>query len=167
MKKFDIVKSVAIIANLGVIVGLVFLALEVRHARTATELQRIADVQSGWFALSDAIVRDTEFTRIYITGLYKPDSLSTIEAAQFSMYLRMFVNQVDRIWQLHDLGLISEEEYLWAVAEMTALMETPGGRKYQENEPRFDDYWLEDMEPFLGKEAPMNLLLGRDPSSLE
>ena len=35
MKKFDIVKSVAIIANLGVIVGLVFVALEVRHARIA------------------------------------------------------------------------------------------------------------------------------------
>ncbi len=167
MKKFDIVKSVAIIANLGVIVGLVFVALEVRHARTATELQRIADVQSGWFALNDPIVRDTEFTRIYITGLYKPDSLSTIEAAQFSMYLRMFVTQVTRIWQQHELGLISEEEYRGAVAVMTALMETPGGRKYRENEPTFDEYWLEDMEPFLGKEAPINLLLGRDPSSLK
>ena len=167
MKKFDIVKSVAIIANLGVIVGLVFVALEVRQARTATELQRIADVQSGWFALNDAIVRDTEFTRIYITGLYKPDSLSTIEAAQFSMYLRMFVNQVDRIRQQHELGVISEEQYLGAVAEMAAQMDTPGGRKYRENEPRFDELWLEDMEPFLGKEAPMNLLLGRDPSSLK
>ena len=167
MKKFDIVKSVAIIANLGVIVGLVFVALEVRHARTATELQRIADVKSGWFALNDAIVRDTEFTRIYITGLYKPDSISTIEAAQFSMYLRMFVNQVDRIAQQHDLGLISEEGYLGAVAQMAALMETPGGRKYRENESYFDDKWLEDMEPFLGKEATFNLLLGRDPSSLK
>jgi len=109
VKKFNIVKSVAIIANLRVIMGLVFVALEVRHARTATELQRIADVKSGWFALNDAIVRDTEFTRIYITGLYKPDSLSTIEAAQFSMYLRMFVNQVDRIWQQHDLGRLLAE----------------------------------------------------------
>jgi len=167
VKKFDIMQSVAIIANLGMIVGLVFVALEVRHARTATELQTIADVKSGWFALSDAIIRDTEFTRIYFTGLYKPDALSTLEAARFSMYLRMYENQVDRIWQQYELGLVTEEEYLGAVAEMAALMETPGGRKYRENEPRFDEYWLEDMEPFLGKEAPMNLLLGRDPSSIK
>ncbi len=167
MRKFDIGQLVSVIANIGVIAGLVLVAMEVRHARTATEQQTIADVQGGWFALNDALVRDTEFTRIYITGLYKPDALSTIEAAQFSMYLRMFANQVQRIGQLHERDLMPVEAYQGAVAQMTAIMEMPGGREYRMNEPGFDESWLEDMEPFLGKEAPMNVLLGREPSSIE
>jgi hypothetical protein len=167
MKKIDIGQSVSIMANIGVIIGLVFLALEVRHSRTATELQTLADVQSGWFALNDAVVRDTEVSRIFVTGLYKPDELSTVEAAQFSMYLRMFANQVGRIWRHYELGLMPEEQYLQAVAEMTALMKTPGGQLFRKAEPRFDEGWLEDIKPFFGKDPPMNLLLGRDPSTIE
>mgnify|MGYP006969344226 FL=1 len=102
-----------------------------------------------------------------MTGLYKPDELSTVEAAQFSMYLRMFANQAERVWKHYELGLIPEEEYLGMVAELAALMNTPGGKKFREAEPRFDEWWLEDIEPFFGQEPPMNLLLGRAPSSIE
>lgn len=167
MRKLDLGQTIAIFANIGVIVGLIFLALEVRHSRTATELQTIADVTGGWITLNNLIASDTETTRVWITGLYRPEALSTVEAAQFSMHLRMFANQVSRVGQHYERGLVAEEDYQLAVAQFTSLIETPGGRKWRRAEPGFDEAWKETMAPYFGQEPAHNLLLGRDPSTIE
>jgi hypothetical protein len=167
MKKFDIGQIVGLIANLGVIAGLVFLAVEVRHARTATELQTISDVTNGWFVMNEAVATDPQVAGIFVKGLYQPDSLSTIEAAQFSMYLRMFVNQVKRVWQHRELGLISDADYQSVLQELAQFLQTPGGQKWWDNEPLSNEYFLEDLQHYFGTDPTTNLLLDRDPSSIE
>ena len=111
MKKIDLGQAFSILANFGVIVGIVFLAIEVRHASNATELQTIENVTNGWIGLNEAIISDPQVARAFIVGLYNPAELSDVETVQFSMYLRMFNNQVGRVRKHRDLGLVPDEEY--------------------------------------------------------
>ena len=167
MTKLDLSQTMGILANIGVIAGLVFLAVEVRHARTAAELQTISDVTNGWFVLNEAVATDPQVAEIFVKGLYLPDSLSTVEAVQFSMYLRMFVNQVKRVSQHRELGLISDADYQSVLQELAQFLETPGGQKWWENEPLSNEYFLENLQQYYGSDPASNLLLDRDPSSLE
>jgi len=167
MKKIDVGQAVTLVANFCVVVGLVFVALEIRQSRIATELQSVSDVMNGWTSLNEGIAHDPHVARVFVMGLYRPESLSTVEAAQFSMILRRSVDQVARVWEYRQRGLVTEADYQSAIADMTALMETPGGKEFRESDPRFDEEWLEEMKPYLGKETQFDPLLGRDPALLE
>ena len=64
MKKIDIRQAIALVANLGVVVGLVFVALEVRQSRIATELQSVSDVMNGWTSLNEGIAHEPHVARV-------------------------------------------------------------------------------------------------------
>ena len=167
MKKIDLGQAFTILANVGVIIGIVFLAIEIRHASDATRLQTIESVSAGWFQLNDAIVRDPQVARVWTVGLYNPSALSDAEAVQFSMYLRMFSNQVLRVGQHRDLGLLPDTEYQNALRQLAALVDTPGGRLYREGEPFFDLDFADLLRPYMGQEPSFDLMLGRDTSALK
>ncbi len=168
MKKINLGQTVSILANFGVLVGIVFLAIEVRHASNSTDLQTIESVQNGWVGLNDAIVSDPQVARAFIVGLYNPAALSDVEAVQFSMYLRMFTNQVDRVKQHRNLGLVPDTMYQIALQQLAALMDTPGGRQFLETDPLFQQQnWPDEIRPYMGQEPVVDLMLGRDTSALE
>jgi len=167
MKKIDIGQTVGILANVGVIVGIVFLAIEVRNASDATNLQTIESVTSGWFALNDAIVSDPQVARAFIVGLYNPDALTDVETAQFSMYLRMFNNQVERVRKHRDLGLVPDNEYQESLRQLAWLFDTPGGRLFFETSILLNPERKEEVARYMGQAPVVELLLGRDASALE
>ena len=168
VKKIELGQFITILANVGVIIGIVFLAIEVRHASNATRLQTIESVWSGWFQLNDAIIRDPQVARAWTVGLYNPTVLTNPEAAQFSMYLRMFQNQVQRIRMHHELGLFPRSEYEHALEQLSQLIRTPGGRLYREAERElFDATFAEDLQPYMSQEPIFDLILGRDTASLK
>jgi hypothetical protein len=167
MKKIDLGQAFTILANVGVIIGIVFLAIEIRHASDATRLQTIESVSAGWFQLNDAIVRDPQVARVWVVGLYNPSALSDTEAIQFSMYLRMFTNQVRRVVQHHDLGLVPDIEFQTALRQLATIIETPGGRLFREGEPFFDLEFADRLRPYMGQERTFDLMLGRDTSALK
>ncbi len=167
MKKIDLGQAFTVLANVGVIIGIVFLAIEIRHASDATRLQTIDSVTDGIFQLNDAIVRDPQVARVWIVGLYNPSALSDAEAVQFSMYLRMYINQVYRVGQHRDLGLLPDTEYQNALRELATLVDTPGGRLYREGETYFDLDFADLLRPYMGQEPSFDLMLGRDTSALK
>jgi hypothetical protein len=168
VKKLDMGQSITILANVGVIIGIVFLAIEVRHASNATRLQTIDSVSAGWFQLNDAVIRDPQVARAWTVGLYNPSALSNAEAAQFSMYMRMFQNQVLRVRMHHKLGLFPREEYEGALQQLAQLMSTPGGRLFREAEKDlFDATFARDLQPYIDQEPVIDLILGRDVAELE
>ena len=158
----------ALTANVGVLVGLIFLAVEVRHAGNATELQTIDSVSEGWFRLNELLVSDPELARIVVLGLEYPEALTDVESIQFSMHMTMFSNQFARIAKHYELGLIPEQEYQNASYELASFYSTPGGKVIIENTPA---YFKEGFEQFLAQYADSisapELMMGRDPSNLK
>jgi len=168
MKKIEIGQAITILANVGVIIGIVFLAIEVRNASNATRLQTIDSVSAGWFQLNDAVIRDPQVARAWTVGLYNPSALSNAEAAQFSMYLRLFQNQVLRVRMHHELGLFPRQEYEVALEQLAQLINTPGGRLFREAEKdMFDAVFAKDLQPYINQEPTFDLILGRDTTTLD
>jgi len=154
-------------ANVGVVIGIIFLAMEVRHASNATELQTIETVTDGWMQMNLAVVSDPQVARAWIVGHYDPDQLSTVEAAQYAMHLRMFENHVYRIRRLHDLGLVPDADLEGARQNWARYLSTPGGQQYSESN-NFDPRSIDGLRPYMDPEPTIgHLLLGRDPSTIE
>ena len=147
--------------------GIVFLAIEVRHARTIVELQTIEDVTNGWIGLNESVVSDPQFARVLIVGHYNPGALTDVEAVQYSMWWRMYLNQVGRVEKHFQLGLVSQSDYESALHQLAQTFETPGGQLFYETEPGAEENWRERLEQFWGGPPDWELMLGRDKSAVE
>ena len=157
----------ALSANVGVLIGLIFLAVEVRHAGNATELQTIESTTEGWFRLNELIISDPEIARIFVLGLDYPEALTDVESIQFSMYMRMFANQVVRVGNHYELGLSTQEDYQGALRELATFISKPGGELYRKTSPRFDEKWSELLAPYINSAPVVELMLGRDVNNLK
>ncbi len=156
-----------IVSGVAIVVTLVILIFEVRGNTSAVQIATIDNVTSGWVGLNQAIVSDPQVARAFIVGLYNPDALTDAEAVQFSMYLRMFANQVVRVEAHYELGLIPKSDYETALRQMAWLYDTPGGQLHKEADPAYDQFWGEKLPPYIGLSPWSDLMLGRDTAGVE
>ncbi len=167
MKLKDWTMVAEIIASVAILVTLAILIVELRGNTNAIQVATIDNVTSGWVGLNESIASDPQVARTFIVGLYNPDALTDVEAVQFSMWLRMFRNQVERVREHYELGLISESDYESELAQLAWLSETPGGRQAWEPDPVFARVWAEVLQPYLGDAPYTDFMLGRDVSAVE
>ena len=158
MKKIDLGEFFTILSNIGVIVGLVFVALEVKESRTASELTMISDVQDAWSQLTDVLLRDTEASRVLMKCMYEPDSLTSPEAARCTAFFLTLSDLMEKEWFYQERGLLPDDFWQDHMANFTGILQTPGGKQFRAANPWMDDWWLEDMQPFLGEEYKLNWL---------
>lgn len=157
---------ISIAANLGVILGIFFLVIEIGQSTKATAAAATDSVTSGYIELSMPIITDSQVARVFATGLYRPQSLTDAEAVQFAMWLRQLVNQHLRIKELDERGLFSEMLQGGDVQQLARLLSTPGGQLFFEgNKDVMPASLLADLEPFLGQELRSDFTLGRDWAS--
>ncbi len=157
-----------VLASIGVIIGIIFLAIEVRHAGNTAQAQMIDSVADGFNTVNMAVISDPQVARVWIVGLYKPTNLSDAEAVQFAMILRALGNQFLRLMQLNDLGLLSDYDWRVATEQIAGILSTPGGRLFVEsNKKEFPQPLMDDMQPYLDQEPKFDFILGRDSLPLE
>ena len=105
MKKIELGQAIAIVANVGVIAGIVFLGIEIRnantHARTSTILS-VIELQSDWlYELS----LDEESSEIYLKGMAGFDALSPEERGRFDLLIRSYLMRLESGRQAQSFGL--------------------------------------------------------------
>ena len=155
-------------ANIGVIVGLLLLAFEIDQSTKATEAAASDSVVDGLNTLNMSVISDPQVARTFVVGLHEPAALSDVEAVQFAMWMRSFVNQHMRLQRLTRLGLYAEAERLPNVQQLAGMLSTPGGRLYLEsNKDIFPQDLLSDVQPFLGQPLNSDFKLGRENLSFE
>jgi len=163
LKKLDLGQTIGILANVGVIAGIMFLAVEIDQSTKATAAAASDSVVDGYNSLNMPVITDPQVARIFIIGLYEPDRLTDVEAVQFAMWLRSQVNQHLRVKELTRRGLYSETLQGGDILQLARLLSTPGGIQYLEgNEDVIPQELLENMRPFLGQELQSDFTLGRD-----
>ena len=109
MKKIDFGQAIGILANVGVIAGIVFLAIEIR---TSTEINRIAiqqNLSGNWLLINSQIASDADLAAL-IEKAFSGEELQAVEAQQFGAYVREYVTQSNMMLKLYDQGLITEDE---------------------------------------------------------
>jgi len=160
MKKLDLGQTIGILANIGVIVGIVFLALEVRGSRIATLAQTQDSIADGFITLNMATIVDPAVGVTFQTGLNDPDTLSDAEAIRFSMQMRALFNQFRRVYQLYDAGLIDEPSWALYATEAYTIMSSAGGQLHfagNEIEPAF----RAELERYPDRAKNIDFQLGR------
>jgi len=155
-------------ANIGVIVSLLFLAFEIDQSTRATEAAASDSVVDGFNTLNMSVIADPQVARLFIVGMHSPDALSDVEAVQFAMWMRSFVNHHVRLQRLARSGLFDEAERLPDVQQLAGMLSTPGGRIFLEsNRDIFPKELLGEIQPHLGKPLNSDFKLGRENISIE
>ena len=116
-----------VLANIGVLVGIVFLAIEVRHSSNAVSAQMADSVADGFIALNITTITDPAVARINVIGMYEPERLSDVEAIQFSMLVRGVFNQYARVHRHYRAVLLPESDWALYAREAAGMLSTPGG----------------------------------------
>jgi len=97
-----------LVANLGVVAGLIFLTLEVR---TNTEANRIAvdqTVSENWMELNGQLAHDRELAEL-ITKARSGVELDPVEALRFEGWVRQHLTHASQILRLYDSGLLDAD----------------------------------------------------------
>ncbi len=154
-------QRLALLANIGVLLGIVFLAIEIRNSSDAVTAQIRDSIADGFIVLNMAIINDPQVGANWVIGLNKPDRLSDTEAIRFSMHMRALFNQFIRVHALYRTGLLEESEWALYAREAATIMSSPGGKLHWAGN-EMDPQLREDIERYSGQKRNIDFGLGRD-----
>lgn len=133
MSRLDRVnKWLTLLANLGVVVGLVFVALEVR---TNTATNRITIYQSSsqnWMQINSQLARDHEFVELLVKADSSDARLNAVEAKRFEGWVRQHLTHAAQMLRLHDAGLLDEVGLRVELRNIRELSDEPRFRRVVE-----------------------------------
>jgi hypothetical protein len=127
MKKFDLTQAIQILANVGVLASVVFLALEIRGNTVAFEQQEIGALLDQDQNLLFATV-DEEIGRLYSKSLFEPTELTRGELARITSLLSVRLSILRRIYLAYRNGVVSEAEWQFQVGSIPIYLGSPFGR---------------------------------------
>ena len=111
MKKIDLGQTIAILANVGVIAGIAFLAFELRQNTQAVELASAQTYLTGGSELDLRIATDTDLASLLIRS-ENPEPLSAVEELQLERWNYAVLRQWETAQYLHSIGALDESLWL-------------------------------------------------------
>ncbi len=150
-----------LLANIGVLAGIVFLAIEIRQSGDAVTAQMQDSIADGFIALNMATINDPQVGVTWVIGLNEPERLSDAEAIRFSMLMRALFNQFIRVHGLYRTGLLEESDWALYAREAATIMSSPGGKLHWAGNEMNPDVRA-DIERYSGQEQNVDFVLGRD-----
>ncbi len=153
-------------ANIAILVGLIFVGLEVRNSSVAVSAQTSANINEGFNSLNMLLATDPSLARINFIGESEPNRLSDLEAIRFSNVIRSYTNQFIQINRLQQSGLLSEPEWKIYAREAAQMLSTEGGKLFVQGNAIGQDL-LTKVQSYSGEATAYDDRLGRAISSLE
>jgi len=131
MKKLDLGQTISIVANVGVILGIVFLAVEVSQNQTSLEeankINRASATSTSLNYFNDyrtLLAQDEQLAQIYISGS-SGEELSNIDRLRFESlcqnYLWTYVTMHE-----HYLAVDEESRARGVIVSMREIIQPPG-----------------------------------------
>ncbi len=105
MRKFDFAQTITILANVGVVAGLVFLTLEIRQNTSQMRAQGAQSIYQSVETLNEAIYLDGEFADLLQRGEESFATLTAVEKRRLATYFFSEVHLAQYILSLEDEGL--------------------------------------------------------------
>ncbi len=87
MNSEKINQRLTLAANVGVLIGVIFLALEIRHSSDMAQAQMADSAVAGHNELNFALISDPQVARVFVVGLYEPSKPADVEAVQFAAWM--------------------------------------------------------------------------------
>jgi hypothetical protein len=106
-----VTKWTAIITNIAVVIGLIFVGLEFENSTKAIESERVDVYAQGWSDTNIALMENKEFFSIWYRAYTDTASLSDEEVARMEIYLNIGSSHFTRMYLAHESGLLPDA--LW------------------------------------------------------
>ena len=151
MKKIDLGQAISILANVGVIAGIVFLAVEIQQNTSAIRSQSSIAVNDSLAHLNQALYDNPELTDIWIRGRESLVDLDPNEAERFGAYVLERLNLAVYVRELERVD--SADVHIdWIGITRSELLEFPGICDFVSSrtlEPV--DFWMPMIEECVAK----------------
>jgi len=104
MKKIDVGQVITILANIGVLVGLILVALQIRQNTVLVRAELVSNATDSWIDI-DASKQSDNFASVLAKSIDDPQELTSAEIIELDGYLYTYLDQLLRDRQLHELGV--------------------------------------------------------------
>ncbi len=149
MKKLDVGQTIQMLANVGVLAGIVFLALEIRQNSYAVQAQSRAQIASDAADHLMRIAENPQITEIYIRA-NDGEELSEVEQWQLLYWLQSRVRRWENIHYQYRQGLYSEEDYVGnRTAWRGALSSQSARQHWEQNRDSFSPEFAAEIDRLL------------------
>ncbi len=142
MKKFDLGQTVSILANLGVVVGIVFLGMEVRQNNellatqvTATQAVSIQTASALDQEFLLAVAADPVTVQMWATYLTAPETLPPEQRLQGAYLITSVVRRLENVDLQRRLGSLSKEGWESRQALFIGIARSRGFSDFLESPP--------------------------------
>ena len=95
MRKFDLGQILGILANLAVVAGIVFLAVQIREERDYAILENTTIVGHGMADWMSSVAHDQDRADIILRGSQDFQSLTPLEQFEFDLLLRSWILRIE------------------------------------------------------------------------
>ena len=117
-----------VIGAVAVVATLLFLAIEVRNNKNATESASIDSLAEGFNTINAHIINESGMAEIYSKGVADPESLDEIQKVRFMALMQCYVNHFATVKKYHDAGQLSKEEWTAHSSGTSHVLNSTGGR---------------------------------------
>ena len=151
MKKFDINQTIGIVANLSVLVGLVFVGFEVRQNTQESRAEGARSITESVNVTNAGIYSDPGLAELILRGKQDISSLDPVERERFDRWTFSRLNIAEYILDLEHGG-VSDLNFQFVEAVVQDFNNSPGLR-----------VWIrEGADTYVGSEELLSRLLEDD-----
>jgi hypothetical protein len=105
-----------LVGGVGVVVTLIYLAIQVRKNSHAVQSNTLQTLQNEANQAVIAVATNTDLARVLVTAETGLDQLSPIERCQFDHFARQFFETYESAYHMHSQGHIDSE--VWAAWQL-------------------------------------------------
>ena len=156
MKKIDIENRIQLLANIGVVIGIGFLAYELRQNTLSTEVAAADNFVQTVQSFNDSIIGNSEVAELFVKA-QRDIELTEAERLQLVLLQSNILRVWNRTYYLYGQGILDEP--LWHVQSNEIALTLNAFRGLRE-------FWLENREVY---DSDFNAFLDGllDPSTVE
>jgi hypothetical protein len=131
MKKIDFAQIATILANVGVVIGLVFLTLEIRQNTAQMRTQGAYSIYQSVETLNQAVYLDEEFADLLHRGEESFNDLDPVEQSRLATFFFSEVHLAQYILSLEEEGL-SDLHFGYVDLKVSQFRTIPGRKEFVE-----------------------------------
>lgn len=105
MKKFDLAQSVSLLANLGVLLGIVFLAIEINESNRQARVASTTTLIGQTIDIKLSIANDTDSSSVFARGMNSFQELADEDKVRFDLIMQAMIDQYGATLATESFGL--------------------------------------------------------------
>lgn len=130
LKLSDIGNIAEAIAAVGVILSLVYVAVQIRQNTQAIRAASYQGLAEGVAEFQTILIENEDFARIYVQALEDPSKLNPEEQMRFDTYIGNFFTKVDVAVDLYKRGMIDDKAMIPYTRYVMYMFEQPYIREW-------------------------------------